>query len=206
MEMIEGWNGASACMLQAALRMSNEAFAAHLGGRRVDAGGRNEAGREQARGTFASTRGGTPIAVVLPFAADMVCLPVPVPATRRRCPSRRSARVSLASRRTRSRSAGHLAACGRSGAQLNAAVSSNAQGADTVQCDAVPSALAETAPAQTARQPMPWRCPAPACSRSQADRAASHRPGWLPASGSGGRRGGCRDRARDDPGAPAPRS
>ena len=31
MEMIEGWNGASACMLQAALRMSNEAFAAHLG-------------------------------------------------------------------------------------------------------------------------------------------------------------------------------
>jgi hypothetical protein len=31
MKMIEGWNGASACMLQAALRMSNEAFAAHLG-------------------------------------------------------------------------------------------------------------------------------------------------------------------------------
>jgi hypothetical protein len=31
MEMIEGWNGASACALQAALRMSNEAFAAHLG-------------------------------------------------------------------------------------------------------------------------------------------------------------------------------
>jgi hypothetical protein len=31
MEMIEGWNGASACMLQAALRMSNEAFADHLG-------------------------------------------------------------------------------------------------------------------------------------------------------------------------------
>jgi hypothetical protein len=31
MDMIEDWNGASACMLQAALRMSNEAFAAHLG-------------------------------------------------------------------------------------------------------------------------------------------------------------------------------
>jgi hypothetical protein len=30
MEMIEGWSGASACTLQAALRMSNEAFAAHL--------------------------------------------------------------------------------------------------------------------------------------------------------------------------------
>jgi hypothetical protein len=31
MEMIEGWNGASACALQAALRMSNEAFAVDLG-------------------------------------------------------------------------------------------------------------------------------------------------------------------------------
>jgi hypothetical protein len=29
--MIEGWNGASACALQAALRLSNEAFAEHLG-------------------------------------------------------------------------------------------------------------------------------------------------------------------------------
>src|SRR5258708_10369575 len=39
MEMIEGWDGASACMLQAALRMSNEAFAAHLGiGARTVAG------------------------------------------------------------------------------------------------------------------------------------------------------------------------
>jgi hypothetical protein len=31
MEMIEGWNGASACALQAALRLSNKAFAARLG-------------------------------------------------------------------------------------------------------------------------------------------------------------------------------
>jgi hypothetical protein len=31
MEMIEGWSGASACALQAALRLSNEAFAANLG-------------------------------------------------------------------------------------------------------------------------------------------------------------------------------
>src|SRR5258708_8198757 len=31
MEMIEGWTGSSACALQAALRLSNEAFAADLG-------------------------------------------------------------------------------------------------------------------------------------------------------------------------------
>jgi hypothetical protein len=31
MEPVTGWTGASACVLQAALRMSNEAFAAHLG-------------------------------------------------------------------------------------------------------------------------------------------------------------------------------
>jgi hypothetical protein len=30
MEMIEGWTGGSACALQAALRLSNEAFAARL--------------------------------------------------------------------------------------------------------------------------------------------------------------------------------
>src|SRR5262249_36011778 len=30
MEMIQGWSGASACALQAALRLSNEAFAEHL--------------------------------------------------------------------------------------------------------------------------------------------------------------------------------
>ena len=31
MEMVTGWRGSTACALQAALRLSNEAFAAHLG-------------------------------------------------------------------------------------------------------------------------------------------------------------------------------
>ena len=31
MDLVTGWTGRAACALQAALRMSNEAFAAHLG-------------------------------------------------------------------------------------------------------------------------------------------------------------------------------